>query len=209
MSAAAMGPEEARRARDGGAVILDLQTPRRFAERHVPGAVNLQFNRADLVDRAEMVLPSDVELVVCGEPEAIARMAAKLLEEGGFTVLGCLQGGLDAWEDAGFETATMETVEVDDLAGDVERWTVVDAREFFEFKYGHVPGSVRLGWTEAWEGASDLEAERPIAVICGDEIRSALVASILEREGKPAALVVGGMVDWLDRGYPVSKTTSG
>lgn len=207
MSAVAMGPEEVRRAQEAGAVVLDLQTPRRFAERHVPGAVNLQFNRADLVDRAEMVLPSDVELVVCGEPEAIARMAAKLLEEGGFTVPGFLQGGLDAWEDAGFETATMETVEVDDLAGDVERWTVVDAREFFEFKYGHVPGSVRLGWTEAWEGASGLEAERPIAVICGDEIRSALVASILEREGKPAALVVGGMVDWLDRGYPVEKST--
>lgn len=208
MSAMAMAPEEARRARDDGAVILDLQTPRRFAERHVPGAVNLQFNRADLVERAEMVLPADeVELVVCGEPEAIARVAAKLLEEGGFTVLGFLAGGLDAWEDAGLETVTMETVEVDELARDPGRWTVVDAREFFEFKYGHVPGSVRLGWTEAWREAAALEAERPIAVICGDEIRSALVASILEREGKPAALVVGGMVDWLDRGYPVEKST--
>ena len=210
VSPTAMTPERVRSAVDGGAVVLDLQTPRRFAERHVPDAVNLQFNRADLVDRAEMVLPADeIELVVSGEPEAIARMAAKLLEEGGFRVLGFLAGGLDAWEEAGFETATMETVEVDDLAGEVERWTVVDAREFFEFKYGHVPGSVRLGWTEAWRGAAALEAEKPIAVICGDEIRSALVASILEREGKPATLVVGGMVDWLDRGYPVEKTTSG
>lgn len=202
-----MTPEEVRRAREAGAVVLDLQTPRRFAERHVPGAVSLQFSRADLVDRARMVLPADVELVVCGEPAAVARMATSLLEEGGFTVLGHLEGGLDAWADAGFDVHTLETVEVDALADDVGRWTVVDAREFFEFKYGHVPGSVRLGWTEAWEGAADLEAERPIAVICSDEIRSAVVASILERTGKPTTLVVGGMVDWLDRGYPVEKST--
>ena len=203
-----MTPAEVRAARESGAVVLDLQTPRRFAEGHLPGAVNLQFNRADLVDRAEMVLPGDVELVVFGEPVAIARMAAKLLEEDGFTVLGFLDGGLEAWREAGFDVGTRETVEVDDLHDDPDRWTVVDARDFFEFKYNHVPGSLRLGWTEAWEEAGGLESEKPVAVICGDEIRSSLVASILEREGTSAALVVGGMVDWLDRGYPVEKSTA-
>ena len=89
-----MTPQEAKEAQAAGAAVLDLRTPKRFAEQHLAGAINLQFNRADLVDRAEMVLPMDLPLVIHGEPEAIAKMAAKLLEEGGFKVLGHLEGGL-------------------------------------------------------------------------------------------------------------------
>jgi rhodanese-related sulfurtransferase len=45
-------------------------------------------------------------------------------------------------------------------------------------------------------------------VICGDEVRSALVASILRRHGRSVRLVDGGMVDWNERGYPVEKQGS-
>lgn len=44
-----------------------------------------------------------------------------------------------------------------------------------------------------------------LAVICGDEVRSTLVASILQRQGRDVRLVVGGMVDWNERGYPVAN----
>jgi hypothetical protein len=32
-----------------------------------------------------------------------------------------------------------------------------------------------------------------------------LVASILARKGKNAKLVTGGMVDWIERDYPIEK----
>ena len=38
-----------------------------------------------------------------------------------------------------------------------------------------------------------------------DEVRSALVASILRRSGRSVRLVTGGMADWNERGYPVEK----
>jgi rhodanese-related sulfurtransferase len=110
-----MTPEEVLKAQQEGAAVLDLRTPKRFATEHLEGAINLQFNRADLVDRAEMVLPQDLKLVVHGEPEAIGKMAAKLLEEGGFTVLGHLEGGLKGWKEAGHNTVTLPTVDVDTL----------------------------------------------------------------------------------------------
>ena len=87
----------------------------------------------------------------------------------------------------------------------MDEFTVVDARDPFEFKYGHVPGSGILSWTEAWYEADSAEDDPPIAVICGDEIRSVLVASILVRKGKNAELVTGGMVDWVERDYPIEK----
>jgi len=200
-----MTPDEARSAQQEGTVILDLRTPHPFANEHIEGAISFQFNRADLVDRAEMIFPEDLPMIAHGEPAAIGRMAAKLLEEGGFDVVGYLEGGLAGWKEAGLPTSTLPTMDVDELNGRLGELTVVDARDPFEFKYGHVPGSFILPWTEAWQGARELDAPPPLAVICSDEIRSALVASILRRAGKDADLVVGGMVDWLDREYPLEK----
>ena len=201
-----MTPQEVHDAQANGAAVIDLRTPGRFAPEHVEGAINLQFNRADLVDRAELVLPEDLPLIIHGEPDAIAKMAGKLLEEGGFNVLGHLEGGLKAWKEAGLPVVTLDTLDVDTLHDNADDYQVVDSRDGFEFKYGRVPGSTILSWTEAWDKAGSFEDPgKPVAVICGDEVRSSLVASILARHGHRPLLVLGGMVDWLDRDYPLER----
>jgi hydroxyacylglutathione hydrolase len=186
-----------------GVVLLDMRLPRIFAREHVPGAINLQFNRADLVDRAEMTLPKDVPVVVHAEPEPIAVLAARLLRDAGHAVEGHLEGGLGAWKQAALPTASMPVLTVDDLRAQRTDLDVVDARDRFEFKHAHVPGARSLPWTDAWANADGFAAVKPLAVICGDEVRSSLVASILARSGRDARLVTGGMVDWNERQFPV------
>lgn len=200
-----MTPTEVDAAVKGGAVVLDMRLPRVFAKQHVPGAVNVQFNRADLVDRAELVLPKDVPFIVHAEPEAIAKIAVDLLKEAGFRIDGHLQGGLGAWKGAQLPTAQLEVLGVDALKDRLTDLQVVDAREPFEYKHGHVPGARLLPWTDAWENAAAFTSDRPLAVICGDEVRSALVASILARTRADVSLVTGGMVDWNERGLAVEK----
>lgn len=199
-----MTPQEVVGAREAGAVVLDMRLPRVFARAHVPGAVNLQFNRADLVDRAEMVLPRDARYVVHAEPDALALAAVELLRGGGFAVDGHLAGGLAGWRAAGLPVESMSVIGVDDLRDGSGTLVPIDAREGFEYRHGHVPGASLLSWTEAWANASSAP-QGPLAVICGDEVRSALVASILQRHGRDVRLVTGGMVDWNERGYPVER----
>jgi rhodanese-related sulfurtransferase len=62
---------------------------------------------------------------------------------------------------------------------------------------------------EAWQRAGELPADRPLAIVCGDQTRSAAVASMLLRAGRDARLVMGGMVDWLERGYPLERERAG
>lgn len=200
-----MKAEEVRRALDAGAVPLDLRVPRRFAEAHLPGAINLQFNRADLADRAEMLLPTGQRYVVHAEPEPIAKLAATLLADAGFRVEGHLEGGLAAWTAAGGGVVRLPTLEVDDLHGRLDTLQVLDVREGFEYRHGHIAGALNLPWTESWERADEVREGRPLAVVCGDEVRSAAAASVLERAGLAPTLVVGGMVGWLERGYPTVK----
>lgn len=200
-----MTPHEAQEAIARGAVVLDMRLPKIFAKEHIAGAVNVQFNRADLVDRVELVFPKETRFLVHAEPEAIARLAVDLLQHAGFEVAGFVHGGLKAWKDARLPTVRLDVLSVDEVHGRLGEFEVVDAREPFEYKYSHVPGARLLPWTDAWQKAASFGASRPMAVICGDEVRSALVASILARTRPDVRLVVGGMVDWNERGFAVEK----
>lgn len=199
-----MTPAEVEAALSGGAVVLDLRSPRPFAASHLPGALTMQFNRADLADRAELMLPARLSYVVHAEPEPIAKVAVELLSAAGFTVLGHLEGGLRAWTAEQRPTEELDVIDVDELHGALGEYLVVDAREPFEHRHGHIPGSLLLPPGEAWDRAGDVPEGR-VAVVCGDQTRSAFVASILSRHGRDTVLVMGGMVDWLERGYPVEK----
>ncbi len=200
-----MSPADVHAAVEDGALLIDLRTPRPFAAAHIPGAVNLQFNRADLAERTEMMLPKDVPLVIHAEPQPIAKIAARILTDAGYDVRGQLEGGLAAWTAAGLPTAAIEPISVDELESHLPDVLVVDAREPFEYRYGHIPGAALLPYTEAWGKTATVPPGRPLAVICGDEVRSAALASLLQRDGREVRLVLGGMTDWLARGYAVEK----
>ena len=203
-----MTPDEVAAAVAEGAVVLDLRAPRPFARAHIPGALTMQFNRADLADRAQLVLPRDVPLVIHAEPEPLARVAAELLAGAGFRGAGPLEGGIAAWKAAGRPTAARPRLDVDGLQGRLDELQILDVREPFEFRHGHIAGARLLPSTEAWARLDDVPADRAIAVVCGDQTRSAAVASMLQHAGRDARLVMGGMVDWIERGYPVERKVS-
>jgi hydroxyacylglutathione hydrolase len=201
-----MTPAEVREAVSAGAVVIDMRPPKPFATEHLPGAVNFQFNRADLAERAEMSLPRDLRYIIHAEPEPIAKAASRILQQAGFTILGHVEGGLKRWKAEELATEVLPLLTVDELKDHLDRYHVVDTREGFEFRFGHIPGSTCVEWTEPWETMERVDSEKPLALVCGDQVRSAYVASVLQRAKKDASLVFGGMVDWLERGYPVEKS---
>jgi hydroxyacylglutathione hydrolase len=200
-----MKPHEVKQAVADGALVLDLRPPRPFSGGHIPGAVTMQFNRADLADRAAMVLPKEVPLVVHAEPEPIATAATAILREAGYDVRGYLEGGVGAWKAAGEPVAQLPLIDVNQLKAHADEYLVLDVREGFEYRHSHIPGAQLLPSGEAWDRAAELPDDRPIAVVCGDQTRSAAVASMLLRSGRDTRLVMGGMVDWLERDYPTEK----
>jgi hydroxyacylglutathione hydrolase len=199
--------EDVEREVSEGAIILDVRPPLTFAREHIPGSVNLQFNRADLADRAEMALPDGMKLVIVGDSDATATAAVEVLRDAGFWVIAHLAGGSEAWRASGRPTASMRVITVDDLHARPNEVQVIDARERFEYRYAHIPGARLLPSVEAFEAGTEVDDSRPLAVVCGDQVRSATVASILMRAGKEARLVSGGMTDWLERGYPTEKAS--
>jgi rhodanese-related sulfurtransferase len=93
-----IGPAEARRLLDGGALALDVREPEEFAAGHVAGARLLPLGRlpTGLAD-----LPRDRTIVVVCRSGRRSGEAVRTMQRAGFDDARNLAGGMLAWREAG------------------------------------------------------------------------------------------------------------
>lgn len=96
-----LSPQEFAKAIESPDVIrVDVRTADEFATGHIKDAINIDVNGPDFVEIAKKTLPLDKVIAVnCGTGKRSAKAAGELVEAG-YTVIN-LDGGLNAWKDAG------------------------------------------------------------------------------------------------------------
>lgn len=93
-------------ARDNDLIVLDVREREPFASQHVPGAVHLPRGQLEL--RVNAVLPDPTRrIVTVCEHGKISTLAAATLRMLGFTRVMALDGGMQAWRDAGHPSEGM------------------------------------------------------------------------------------------------------
>jgi len=80
--------------KDPSLFVLDVRTPKEFAEGHVPGAVNVPY---DQVASRLAQIPKDKDVVLYCRSGRRAGLAAGVLEANGYKELKQLQGDMEAW----------------------------------------------------------------------------------------------------------------
>jgi len=84
---------------DTNVVVLDVRTASEYAEGHIQGAVLIDQNQSDFVEKAKASLPQDKTIALyCRSGRRSANAAGKLAEVGYKCVN--LKGGIIAWKDA-------------------------------------------------------------------------------------------------------------
>ncbi len=102
-----IAPEQLLSSAPDGALILDVRTPKEYAEGHVPGAVNISHDR--LAARlSELDSDKDRPIVVYCRSGKRAGMAATVLEKAGFRNLYHLEGDMLGWHAKGLPMEKME-----------------------------------------------------------------------------------------------------
>jgi rhodanese-related sulfurtransferase len=99
--AATITPSELGARRDTGTapVVIDVRTAKEYAGGHIPGAVNIPFDQ--IADRiSEVEAPNGVALYCMVGPRARKGEAALLAS--GYTEVLHIEGGLAAWQAAGY-----------------------------------------------------------------------------------------------------------
>lgn len=96
--AVAVGPADAVRLMNGGALVLDVRAADAFATGHIIDARNIP--QPELGAQAESLKKKYLEkpIVVCCDSGVTSGGAATLLKSQGFTKVVNLRGGLSAWK---------------------------------------------------------------------------------------------------------------
>ena len=103
-------------------------------------------------------------------------------------MIGYLEGGFKAWQDAGEEVDMIIDVEADELAMDLpfdDKIVVLDVRREAEFADGHVKDAVHMPLSEMNDVTTmaTLEEDQNIYVHCAGGYRSVIASSLLKRQG--------------------------
>lgn len=183
-----------------GAALVDVRPGREFDRGHVPGSFNIGLE-GPFSAWVGWVVERGRPIVLAGG--SVAQHAAahrQLLRIGYDSIVGQLDGGIDAWTASGRDLTTFETAEIVDLASwilSAEPMTVVDARNEDEWVHGHVPGAMRIPVPDISHHAHEVPRVAPVAVHCASGYRAAIAASLLEQAGLRRIIhVIGRYSDW-------------
>lgn len=94
--------QDLRTAQQAGEFVLDVRTPAEYAEAHVPGATLLPLQ--DLPARLNEV-PKDRKIYVICRSGSRSAQASQVLTDGGHRNVYNVDGGMLAWDAAGFPTS--------------------------------------------------------------------------------------------------------
>ena len=171
-----------------GAVLIDGRDQREFDAAHVPGSINVTANQTGVGTRAAWTVDPESEVIVAAGGDEEAKAMARMLKAVGFRrIPSYLAGGLNAWRASGLAAETTPALDVPGLAGKLRAGEVVvlDVRSAAEWEAGHVEGSIHVPYQNLRDGIPDelRGKDKPLAVICGSGVRSALAASLLKRAG--------------------------
>jgi glyoxylase-like metal-dependent hydrolase (beta-lactamase superfamily II)/rhodanese-related sulfurtransferase len=202
----ALTPAELKVLLDEGEVALDVRPNEEFAAGHVPGSVNIALS-GQFASWAGTVLGLTAHPVLIGASDSQIEEARLRMARVGIEVLdGYLQGGVEAWKQAGFPLGTLAQMTPQDLKAQLvsEKVQVLDVRREPEWEAAHIEQANWWPLDNFRVAAPEIDHEAPIAVHCKSGYRSMIACSLLQRAGfKHVTNLVGGMDAWQEAKLPV------
>jgi hydroxyacylglutathione hydrolase len=189
---------------EAGAWVVDGRDRRAFAAGHIPGSIAIELDDS-FASYVGWIVPFGAPIVLVlpeGRPEheAALEAATQVFRIGYEAVEGYLQGGVDAWAQAGLSLRSYPVASVDMLGTAVgeEQARVLDVRQQIEWDDGHIVGSTHVFIGDVGAHIGEIPRDREVWTVCATGHRAAMAASLLDRVGIPVRLVTpGGVADVL------------
>jgi len=187
----ALDVERVDRLLERGAELIDVRPMTAYATGHIPGSLSIAL-RPSFASWLGWLADPNRPLVFVLEPgQDRSDLVRQALGIGYERLEGELAGGIDAWRAAGRPAATTELIR----SVDPDARPLIDVRQASEWRSGRVPGArhVELG---DLAGPRVPDVPDGAAIMCGHGERALSAASLVERAGRRAAVLLGGPDDW-------------
>ncbi len=166
-----------------GTVILDTRDPDSFEQGFVPGSINVGLDGQFAVWVGTLI-PISQSIVLVTEPGKETEAVLRLARVGFENVKGYLEGGVQAWQQAGEPLHRVETVDASAVAGLLEEGAeILDVRRNTEAETEHVAGALNISLKDLKQEISTLDPNRQYVVHCAGGYRSMIACSILKQAG--------------------------
>lgn len=167
--------------------VLDTRKATDFTVAFIPGAISIGLD-GRFAEWAGSLLPFEQPLLLVTEPGKEEESVIRLARVGFENVKGYLQGGLEAWQNAGEPIDMIIDIEADELAMDLphdNNLLVVDVRKASEFDGGHVKGAQNAPLDTLTDpfNVALIDSDKNLYIHCAGGYRSVIAASLLKRQG--------------------------
>jgi hydroxyacylglutathione hydrolase len=181
-------------ANETGALVLDTRAAAEFAKGFVPNSINIGIDGSFAPWVGALVPDLKQPLLLVTDAGREEEVVTRLARVGYDYTLGYLQGGLDAWQQAGKELDTVQQVSAEQLAqrAQQEELTIVDVRKPGEYEAEHLQGSLSLPLDYISEQMAEYPKDRTLYLHCAGGYRSMIAASILKSRGYEQVIDVAG-----------------
>ncbi len=189
-------------ANSSDALMLDVRSPQDFAEGHVPNSIFIGLDGSFAPWVGELIIDVNQEILLI-TPEGREEEAVTRLSRVGFDrTLGYLQGGMKAWEAAGMEIQSTESISAKVLEDIFEenKDYIFDVRKESEYLSEHILGAHNVPLSNLNEHLSEFPKDRKFYVHCAGGYRSMIACSILQARGYAHPVNIEG-------GYKAIKET--
>ena len=100
---------------------------------------------------------------------------------------------------------SVDVIDVSDLNGHLEEFTLLDIRELDEYLVSHLPGASHFGYDQPkWDILDTIDKDQPIVVYCSIGYRSEKIGEKLMKKGfTNVRNLYGSIFEWANQNYPM------
>jgi hydroxyacylglutathione hydrolase len=206
-----ISPRQLKQLLEQGVFVLDVRPNADFAAAHVPGSVNIALS-GQFASWAGTIMGLNAHpVLIADSPEQYAEARMRLARVGIEDPQGFLEGGVSAWQQAGFAAAQLPQMTAQELHErlQVNGLQLLDVRREPEWQAGHIAQAEWFPLDRFKVSAPDIDPAAPLAVHCQGGYRSMIACSLLRRAGIENVInVTGGFDAWRNAGLPIETSAA-
>jgi hydroxyacylglutathione hydrolase len=182
-------------ANETGALILDTRKADTFATGFVPNSINIGIDGGFAPWVGTLIPDIKQQILIVADEGREEEVVTRLARVGYDFAIGYLQGGITAWEAAGFEVDSIPSISVDEFAAAEaadNSINILDVRKKSEYFSEHILNAVNAPLDYINESMLQVNKSKTYYVHCAGGYRSMIFASILKARGYDNLINVAG-----------------
>ncbi|HMQ07943.1 MAG TPA: MBL fold metallo-hydrolase [Saprospiraceae bacterium] len=169
------------------ALVLDTRSAVDFSNAHIPNSINIGLDGQFAIWAGTLIPDIQQEILIVAEPGKEEEVVTRLARVGYDNTIGYLEGSINAWIKAGYETDSIKNVSAEDLSMIVQgadlKPIILDVRKESEHYSEHLIGSINAPLDYINDSMLKVEKDKIQYVYCGSGYRSMTFISILKARG--------------------------